>query len=308
MLQMTRHINTDWKTHVARRPASPATPATAASRAGEHLVQRSGPARRRRRMARQPRRPEHRPYAMVGLTSLPNDPFTPFLRERRRDPRHLDDGAARTAAPPSIKQTEGTYGLMMHMSQALGRQLHVLPQHPLVHSSGTQSTPQRATAWYGIRMVRDLNADYLEPLDGDVPGEPPGPARRRAQAQLRHLPPGREQAAARRQPCLRTIRNCVRRARCRRRRPRAHRRTRPLKRRQRLRRPRAPDGRAARATPGVLRGRRPGDRASWSRRCGSTGPGLRVPRDRAQPARRRRPAVARRRVRRRPRRGAAPAR
>ena len=27
-----------------------------------------------------------------------------------------------------------------------------------------QSTPQRATAWHGIRMVQDLNANYLEPL------------------------------------------------------------------------------------------------------------------------------------------------
>ena len=36
--------------------------------------------------------------------------------------------------------------------------------------TGSQSTPQRATAWYGIRMVRDLNNNFLKKLKGDVPG------------------------------------------------------------------------------------------------------------------------------------------
>ena len=32
-----------------------------------------------------------------------------------------------------------------------------------------QSTPQRSTAWYGIRMVRDVNNDYLNSLHGVFP-------------------------------------------------------------------------------------------------------------------------------------------
>ena len=32
-----------------------------------------------------------------------------------------------------------------------------------------QSTPQRATAWYGIRMVRDLNEHVLDPLRAPLP-------------------------------------------------------------------------------------------------------------------------------------------
>ncbi len=28
-----------------------------------------------------------------------------------------------------------------------------------------ESTPQRVTAWHGIRMVRELNTDFLTPLD-----------------------------------------------------------------------------------------------------------------------------------------------
>ena len=32
-----------------------------------------------------------------------------------------------------------------------------------------QSTPQRATAWHGIRTVQDLSANYLEPLANAFP-------------------------------------------------------------------------------------------------------------------------------------------
>jgi photosynthetic reaction center cytochrome c subunit len=30
-------------------------------------------------------------------------------------------------------------------------------------------------AWHGIRMVRDLNANYMTPLTGKLPGQPLGP-------------------------------------------------------------------------------------------------------------------------------------
>jgi photosynthetic reaction center cytochrome c subunit len=36
-------------------------------------------------------------------------------------------------------------------------------------SSWENSTPQRATAWYGIRMARDLNLDYMKPLTATFP-------------------------------------------------------------------------------------------------------------------------------------------
>ena len=37
-----------------------------------------------------------------------------------------------------------------------------------------QSTPQRATAWYGIRMVRDINTSYLAPLTDTFPADRKG--------------------------------------------------------------------------------------------------------------------------------------
>jgi photosynthetic reaction center cytochrome c subunit len=38
-------------------------------------------------------------------------------------------------------------------------------------SSWNNNPPQRATAWHGIRMARDLNLDYMEPLTATFPVE-----------------------------------------------------------------------------------------------------------------------------------------
>ncbi|MGD0109974.1 MAG: photosynthetic reaction center cytochrome c subunit family protein, partial [Rhodopila sp.] len=39
----------------------------------------------------------------------------------------------------------------------------------------SQSTPARVTAWYGIRMVRDVNNNYLDPLHTVLPEVRLGP-------------------------------------------------------------------------------------------------------------------------------------
>jgi photosynthetic reaction center cytochrome c subunit len=171
MIEMTRHINANWKHHVAdtgvtcyachrgqpvpsyvwfTNPGPPAAEGLVGNRAGQNM-----------------------PAPQVGRTSLPFDPFTPFLSEGA-DVRVVSTTALREADRHSIKQTEWTYGLMMHISQALGVNC------TFCHNSRSffawdQSTPQRATAWYGIRMVRDLNANYLEGLRSQFPNARLGP-------------------------------------------------------------------------------------------------------------------------------------
>jgi photosynthetic reaction center cytochrome c subunit len=100
--------------------------------------------------------------AAVGVTSLPYDPFTPFL-EGSANIRDQSTTALPNGNRASIKQTEWTYGLMMHMSTALGVNCTYC-HNTRNFGDWEQSTPQRATAWYGIRMVRELNNDYLKPL------------------------------------------------------------------------------------------------------------------------------------------------
>jgi photosynthetic reaction center cytochrome c subunit len=59
---------------------------------------------------------------------------------------------------------------MMHMSTALGVNCTYC-HNTRAMGEWSLSPATRATAWYGIRMVRDLNKDYLEPLLGTLPPE-----------------------------------------------------------------------------------------------------------------------------------------
>jgi photosynthetic reaction center cytochrome c subunit len=113
------------------------------------------------------------PAPQVAFASLPFDPFTPFL-EQKKEIRVIPTTALPDGDRRSIKQTEWTYGLMMHFSQALGVNC------TYCHNSRSffewdGSTPQRATAWYGIQMVRDVNNKYLEPLKAKYPVSRLGP-------------------------------------------------------------------------------------------------------------------------------------
>jgi photosynthetic reaction center cytochrome c subunit len=68
----------------------------------------------------------------------------------------------------SIKQAEWTYGLMTHMSKSLGVNCtYCHNTNSFVSWKG--NPPQRATAWYGIRMARDLNVTYMNSLSDTFP-------------------------------------------------------------------------------------------------------------------------------------------
>jgi photosynthetic reaction center cytochrome c subunit len=169
MLQMVQHINADWKDHVAgtgvtcytchrgnpvpvniwHNDPGPPVPGNT-GQTGKNLA-----------------------ATTVGLTSLPFDPFTPFL-EQANDIRIASNTALPDGSLKSIKQTEWTYGLMMHFSTALGVNCTYC-HNSRSFTDWDQSTPQRMTAWYGIRMVRDLNTAYLDPLQGVFPHERLGP-------------------------------------------------------------------------------------------------------------------------------------
>jgi photosynthetic reaction center cytochrome c subunit len=171
MIQMTRHINADWKTHVAETgvtcytchrgqnvPANlwfaPAVDTHAAGMLGNRAGQNA-------------------PAMSVALASLPNDPFTPYL-DQPNEIRVIGQTALPTDNRKSTKQTEYTYGLMMHMSQSLGVNCTYC-HNTRSFAAWDASTPQRATAWYGIRMTRDLNTQYLDPLAGVFPANRLGP-------------------------------------------------------------------------------------------------------------------------------------
>jgi len=171
MLQMTRHINTDWKTHVAETgvtcytchrgqnvPANVWFAPPVDTHAAGMVGNRAG---------------QNAPAPSVAFASLPNDPFGAYL-DQPNEIRVIGTTALPTGNRQSTKQAEFTYGLMMHMSQSLGVNCTYC-HNTRSFASWDASTPQRATAWYGIRMVRDLNLQYLDPLAGVFPANRLGP-------------------------------------------------------------------------------------------------------------------------------------
>jgi photosynthetic reaction center cytochrome c subunit len=173
MIQMTRAINTQYKSHVAEtgvtcytchrgnavpanvwatNPGPKQAGGMAASRDGQNLGGQSVPA-----------------YA-----SLPYDPFTTLLNTPAESIRVVATTPLPGGTGASIRATEKTYSLMMHMSTGLGVNC-TFCHNSRQFSSWAESRPQRVTAWHGINMVRDVNGNYMTPLTDVFPANRKGP-------------------------------------------------------------------------------------------------------------------------------------
>ena len=139
MIQMTRHINNDYKAHVQGTGATCYT-----CHRGNNVP-------------------------VYGLWHFTDENQwqrayldRPDVRVQSLTINHTNDNNS------SVKQTENTYALMMNVSGALGVNC------TFCHNSRSWATwqnapPARITSLYGFRMVRDLNTNYLAPLNGVFP-------------------------------------------------------------------------------------------------------------------------------------------
>jgi photosynthetic reaction center cytochrome c subunit len=172
MLQMTQTVNSKWQTHVG------ATGVTC------YTCHRGMPVPQRIWFKDAEgleggvfagwRYGQNAPARTAGLSSLPKEPFSAYL---------LGNGEIRVGSSKalpsehvaSIQHTEWTYALMMHFADSLGVNCTFCHN---AHNFATWdgSPPTRATAWHGIRMVRALNNEYLEPLGPTYPKAALGPA------------------------------------------------------------------------------------------------------------------------------------
>ena len=171
MLEMTRHINADWKSHVADTGVTCYT-----CHRGQNVPSQIWFAPEADKQAARmigSRAGQNAPAHSVALAALPGDPFTPYL-DQVNEIRVIGNSALPNGNRQSTKQTEYTYGLMMHMSQSLGVNC-TFCHNTRSFADWDASTPQRGTAWYGIRMTRDLNSQYLTPLAGVYPANRLGP-------------------------------------------------------------------------------------------------------------------------------------
>src|SRR3954447_15420137 len=160
MIQMVQHINADWKSHVVQTGVTCYTCHRGNPVPANIWFNNPGPLQALGYGTLEIGK--NHPAPVANNSSLPLDPFTPFL-EHDLSIRVQSPQALPGVDNSSIKQTYWTYALMTSFTQALGVNC------TYCHNSRSwinweESPPQRMTAWYGIRLARDLNNNYLNPL------------------------------------------------------------------------------------------------------------------------------------------------
>ncbi len=170
MVQMTQHLNADWKQHVGDTGVTCYT-----CHRGEPVPAKIWFAPGDRKYTAQSvmgdLAGQNIAAPSVGLSSLPFDPFTPYLLEDK--PIRVNGNSAlkltsTNANRSTTKQAEHTYALMVHMSESLGVNC-TFCHNTRNFQSWSEAPPQRVTAYHGIRMARDLNVAYMEPLTSTFP-------------------------------------------------------------------------------------------------------------------------------------------
>ena len=178
MFQMVQHMNATWTDHVGKVgvtcytchrghpvPQNVWYQPTPDGKPGAMMGKRHG---------------QNAPGRLTGNASLPNDPFSIYLlgaeNIRVQSTTALPSTPADGAQHKGVKDAEKTYGFMMHISKALGVNCSFC-HNTRAFSSWKESSPQRLTAWHGIRLARDLNQQFLtaDPLLHLFPANRRGP-------------------------------------------------------------------------------------------------------------------------------------
>lgn len=174
MLQMTRNINANWTKHVAQTGVTcwtchrgNAIPVNywALPEAGKNGIIGN-------------RHGQDNPVPASAYSSLPEASLALYLTgdpKTDRSIRVVSNTLHPTKANElSIKETEPQYALMNHLSTSLGVNC-TFCHNAQAFKPWNISTPKRATAWYGLRMVRNINGEYISSLKDVFPAHRKGP-------------------------------------------------------------------------------------------------------------------------------------
>ncbi|MEN3792983.1 photosynthetic reaction center cytochrome PufC [Fulvimarina sp. MAC3] len=174
MLEMTRNINTNWPEHVA-----PAGVTCYTCHRGQNVPAQSWYDQKEPDGSQFLGKP--RPWYLEAKTIrqfFPSVPYAKYLGKdpataniQSRDPLVSTSGKAEVA----LEQTaENLYLFMMQQSNALGVNCTYC-HNSRAFWDWSQSTPFRWIAYWGIRMSRQINVEYIEPLKDVFPPERLGP-------------------------------------------------------------------------------------------------------------------------------------
>jgi photosynthetic reaction center cytochrome c subunit len=172
MLKMVRRINTEWTQHVGKTGVTCFTCHRGHPVPGRIWFSSPG---RHPNGAMVPSRADYRqPTPSAWATTLPEDPLTDYLLHDR-NVRVAGTTPLPTGNPHTVLDAKSTYSLMLVMSDSLGVNC-TFCHNTRSFAAWDQSTPQRVTAWYGIRMVRDLNNTTMAKVSTLLPQNRMGPA------------------------------------------------------------------------------------------------------------------------------------
>ncbi len=165
MIQMTQNINANYTTHVQQTGVTCWT----CHRGNAVPVNRWSQGSDDPRSIMGNKRGQNTPgVANNGFTSMNYDPFSGYISGPKADGIRVGGGVYTPKAGVSTQSTEKTYALMIHMSKGLG--VNCTYCHNANNfQSWTNSRPQRAVAWYGLKMTAATNYEYMTPLQSVFP-------------------------------------------------------------------------------------------------------------------------------------------
>jgi photosynthetic reaction center cytochrome c subunit len=170
MIRMTRSINSTWSSHVQQTGVTCFT-CHAGNNVPKNVWANVDPSPQH--TIRGNRRGQNAPDPNVGYASLPYASFQDYFAGNPKAVRVASSSPYPGANALTTRNAEDSYGVMMHVSQALGVNCTYC-HNSQSFRSWSLSRAQRATAWYGIRMVRDINQAYITPLTPVFPAHRKG--------------------------------------------------------------------------------------------------------------------------------------
>ena len=174
MLEMVRHINTNWPEHVAPSGVTCYTCHRGQNVPPWSWYEQNPP-------AGDTFMGKPRPWHLEAKTIrqfFPDVPYDKYLMEEHAsaqiqstDPLVSRSGKAEVAKE---QDAEDLYLFMMQMANSMGVNCTYC-HNSRAFRDWSQSTPYRWIAYWGIRMARDINSNYIEPLASVFPDSRKGP-------------------------------------------------------------------------------------------------------------------------------------
>ena len=176
MIQMTQALNANWSDHVGTTGVTCWTCHRGETVPSEKWAM---PAEQSRGIVGN-RRGQNEPVSNSAYSSLPNAAVARYLLggtslEDDENVRVVSQYAhpVKGQRRLSTMEAEPSYALMMHISQALGVNCTYC-HNAQSFQTWASSNPPRQTAYYGVRMVRDINSQYISPLANVFPANRKG--------------------------------------------------------------------------------------------------------------------------------------